>query len=195
VGPTIILTGAPGVGKTSIISELTRIAKKEGRKIRVINFGTTMKGLLESAEEMIHRDHIRKENLNLQRRIQLEAAREISKTKNEDILVVDTHLFIRTAVGALPGLPETVLKELEPSVLVLVEANPEDIAKRRSGDENRHRDQQTLDDVRFDLEWSRKTVAACAVISGAPVSIVRNEEGRQIEAAQRILEIVTEGGF
>jgi adenylate kinase len=195
VGPTIILTGAPGVGKTSIISELTRIAKKEGRTIRVINFGTTMKALLESAEEMIHRDQIRKENLNLQRRIQSEAAREISKTKNEDILIVDTHMFIRTAAGAFPGLPETVLKELEPSVLVLVEANPEDIAKRRSGDENRHRDQQTLDDVRFDLEWSRKTVAACAVISGAPVSIVRNEEGRQIEAAQRILEIVTEGGF
>jgi adenylate kinase len=195
VGPTIILTGAPGVGKTSIISELTRIAKKEGRTIRVINFGTTMKALLESAEEMIHRDQIRKENLNLQRRIQSEAAREISKTKNEDILIVDTHMFIRTAAGAFPGLPETVLKELEPSVLVLVEANPEDIAKRRSGDENRRRDQQTLDDVRFDLEWSRKTAAACAVISGTPVSIVRNEEGRQIEAAQRILEIVTEGGF
>jgi adenylate kinase len=195
VGPTIILAGAPGVGKTSIISELTRIAKKEERTIRVINFGTTMKALLESAEEMIHRDQIRKENLNLQRRIQSEAAREISKTKNEDILIVDTHLFIRTAAGAFPGLPETVLKELEPSVLILVEANPEDIAKRRSGDENRHRDQQTLDDVRFDLEWSRKTAAACAVISGAPVSIVRNEEGRQIEAAQRILQIVKEGGL
>ncbi|RDE15981.1 MAG: adenylate kinase [Candidatus Thorarchaeota archaeon] len=195
MGPTIILAGAPGVGKTSIISELARIAKKEGRTIRVINFGTTMKGLLESAEEMIHRDQIRKENLNLQRRIQSEAAREISKTKNEDILVVDTHLFIRTAAGAFPALPETVLKELEPSVLVLVEANPEDIAKRRSGNGNRHRDQQTLDDVRFDLEWSRKTAAACAVISGAPVSIVRNEEGRQIEAAQRILQIVKEGGL
>jgi len=195
VGPTIIIAGTPGVGKTSILSELTRIAKKEGRIIRVINFGTTMKGLLESTEEMIHRDQIRKENLNLQRRIQSEAARAISKTKNEDTLIIDTHLFIRTAAGAFPALPATVLKELEPSVLVLVEANPEDIARRRSVDENRHRDQQTLDDVRFDLEWSRKTAAACAVISGAPVLIIRNEEGRQGEAAQRILQIVKEGGL
>jgi len=192
LGPTIILTGTPGVGKSSVVDELIKLAEREGIGLRVINFGTTMKRLLESAGEDIHRDNIRREGLSLQRRIQLEAAREISKMRNKEVLVVDTHMFIRTPAGALPGLPESVLKELDPSLLVLVEAAPEDIATRRGGDHDRRRDKQNLDDVKSDLELGRRIAAACSVVAGVPVQIIRNEEGQKHEAAKKILDLVKE---
>ncbi len=190
MGPTVILTGAPGVGKSSIIDELAEQAKREKIRLRVVNFGTTMLKNIEQESRELERDQIRGLSLMVQRRIQFEAAKEISKMWGDDVLVVDTHMFIRTPAGALPGLPENVLKELEPSLLILVEADPEDIARRRSGDGSRSRDQQALEDVSNDLEWSRRTAAACAVAAGVPVSIIRNEQGRQGEAARKILAMI-----
>jgi len=192
MGATVILTGAPGVGKSSIIDELAEQAEKERIKLRVVNFGTTMLKHLESDEKGLHRDQIRRQGPAVQRKIQLEAAKEISRMRGDDVLVIDTHMFIKTPTGALPGLPEDILKELEPSLLILIEAAPEDIARRRSGDGTRKRDQQTLEDVSSDLEWSRKTAAACSVVTGVPVSIIRNEQGRQDEAARQILKMINE---
>ena len=191
MGPTVILTGAPGVGKSSIISRLEEQAAEEKTKLRVINFGTVMLKHLKPWA-ILQRDQIRGQGLAVQRRIQLEAAKEISRMRGDDVMVVDTHMFIRTPTGALPGLPESLLKELEPSLLILIEADPKEIARRRSGDSNRRRDQQTLQDVSGDLEWSRKTAAACAVVAGVPVSMIRNERGQQDEAARQILTMIKE---
>lgn len=192
MGPTVIVTGAAGVGKTSILNELKRLSERENVRLRVVNFGTVMIGLLDSAGRRLHRDEIRKENLAAQRNLQIEAAKEISNMRDEGVLVIDTHIFIRTPTGAFPGLPENVLRTLDPSLLVLLEAEPEDIEKRRRGDSGRVRDRQTIESVRSDLEWSRRTAAACSVIVGVPVSIVRNEGGRQKEAARQILAIIKE---
>ncbi|WP_455369257.1 adenylate kinase [[Eubacterium] cellulosolvens] len=192
MGSTVIITGSPGVGKTSVLNKLAKEAEKEKIALKIVNFGTTMNKLLESYGKNVHRDELRKQNFEKQKEIQLEAAKEISKMKNHYVLVVDTHMFIRTPVGAFPGLPECVIKELDPSMLVLLEANPEDITKRREKDQTRKRDTQTDQTVEFDLEWGRKTAAACAIITGAPVSIVRNEEGFPDKAVKQILNMIKE---
>lgn len=192
MGSLVIMTGTPGVGKTSVLNKLAKEAEKEKIALRIVNFGTIMSNLLESSGKNIHRDELRKHNFGKQKEIQLEAAKLISKMKNHYVLVVDTHMFIRTSVGAFPGLPEYVIKELDPSMLVLIEANPEDITKRREKDQSRKRDAQTFQDVEFDLEWGRKTAAACAIMTGAPVSIIDNEEGSPDKAVKQILDMIKE---
>jgi adenylate kinase len=192
LGSVVIITGTPGVGKTSVLNKLAKEAEKEKIALRIVNFGTTMNNLLESPGKNIHRDELRKQNLGKQKAVQLEAAKLISKMKNDYVLVVDTHMFIRTSVGAFPGLPEYVIKELDPSMLVLIEANPEDITKRREKDQTRKRDAQTFQDVEFDLEWGRKIAAACSIMTGAPVSIINNEEGLPDNAVKHILDRIKE---
>lgn len=192
MGSLVLITGTPGVGKTSVLNKLAKEAEKEKIALKIVNFGTIMNNLLESSGKKIHRDELRKHNFGKQKEIQLEAAKLISKMKNHYVLVVDTHMFIRTSVGAFPGLPEYVIKELDPSMLVLIEANPEDITKRREKDQTRKRDAQTFQDVEFDLEWGRKTAAACAIMTGAPVSIINNEEGSPDKAVKQILDMIKE---
>jgi len=192
LGPTVIITGVAGVGKTSILNELQKLSERENVRLKVVNFGTVMKGLLDSAGKSLHRDEIRRENLAIQRRIQIEAAKEISKMRDGGVLVIDTHMFIRTPSGTFPGLPEQVLNEFDPSLLILLEVEPEEIARRRRGDSDRVRDRQTIESVRSDLEWNRRTAAACSVVAGVPVSIVRNEQDKQKEAAREIFEIIKE---
>jgi adenylate kinase len=192
LGSTIVITGTPGVGKTSVLNKLAKEAEKEKIALRIVNFGTIMNQMLESSGNNVDRDELRKQNFGKQKKIQLKAAKEISKMKNNYVLIVDTHMFIRTPVGAFPGLPEYVMKVLDPSMLVLLEANPKDITKRREKDQTRKRDAQTFQDVEFDLEWGRKTAAACATISGTPVSIIKNEEGSPDKTAKQILNMIKE---
>jgi adenylate kinase len=42
----------------------------------------------------------------------------------------------------------------------------------------------------FDLEWSRATAAASAVATGAPVKVIRNDTGRQKQAAQELFQAI-----
>ncbi len=105
-------------------------------------------------------------------------------------LVVDTHMFVRTIDGLWPGTPKRVLDALEPDLIVLIEAEPEQVAKRRSQDSDREREGNELDKVQADLEWSRYMASANAVIAGIPIHIVENAEGQQHQAAETLLKII-----
>src|SRR5256886_15960945 len=103
----------------------------------------------------IHRDHMRREDIALQAKIQEQAARIITKTQENSALVVDTHMFVRTNDGIWPGPPRKFLEALDPSMIILIEAPPEEVARRRAADTTRHRDSQNLEDAKADLQWSR----------------------------------------
>lgn len=110
--------------------------------------------------------------------------------KGSSSLVVDTHMFVRTIDGLWPGTPKRVLDALQPDLIVLIEAEPEQVAKRRSIDTGREREAIELDKVRADLEWSRYMASANAVIAGIPIQIVKNAEGQQHRAAEDLLKII-----
>jgi adenylate kinase len=186
---TVILTGVPGVGKTTILSELENLAREKQIKITVLNFGTVMKELFEREGKSIHRDDIRRQRIEFQKQIQDKAAEIISNEVKEGISIVDTHMFIRTSSGFWSGLPYHVLMKLKPSLLVLVEASPHEIVERRK-DSKRMRDEANPKIVEFDLNWSRATASACSVLTGAPVKIINNENGKQREAAEELLKLI-----
>ena len=62
-------------------------------------------------------------------------------------VIVDTHCTIKTPQGYMPGLPEWVLRELKPTSIVLVEADPGEIYGRRARDTTRNRDPDSKEQI------------------------------------------------
>ncbi|MEM3527024.1 MAG: adenylate kinase [Candidatus Bathyarchaeia archaeon] len=187
----VIVTGTPGVGKSTVLEELSKLAMQENLKVEIVNFGTVMSRLLEAEGKKLHRDMIRRQDLNLQRRIQLEAAEKIAGMEGE-VTIVDTHVAVKTSLGYLPGLPEHVLKRLKPNLIIMIEAEPAEIEERRRRDQDRMRIENEAGEVSTDIEWSRRMAAACSVIAGVPVKTVKNFEGQRLKAAREILSLIME---
>ena len=188
---TVVVTGIPGVGKTTVLNELQDLAKQNRVNLAVLNFGTIMNEIMRELGKQMNRDDMREQDLETQRKVQELAANEISHRASQGtIIVVDTHMFVRTTVGMWAGLPQVVLQKLSPRLFVLIEADPEQIAGRRRGDSDRKREAALAADIHFDLEWSRATAAASAVATGAPVKVIRNDPGNQKQAAQELFEAI-----
>jgi adenylate kinase len=191
VGPKriLIVVGVPGVGKTTVIKKVEALLNKSGDKNSVVVFGTIM---LSEAKKMgiSDRDDIRKLNVNEQKELQNKASDYIRTIKDE-IIIVDTHLFIRTPSGFLPGIPENVIKKLKPTNLVLITASPEEIMERRATDNSRERDLISIEDINRELDLARSMISTISVLSSAPFEIVNNRSNMLESASNRILEILT----
>jgi len=186
---TVIVTGIPGTGKTTVCNFVEKLARDLGVKTSVINYGTVMLEILRKQRITMERDSMRKDNVATQRRLQREVAETVAeKIKHlSGLKIIDTHMAIKTSEGYLPGLPSRNLELLKPELLVLVEAQPKEISSRRTKDANRKRDIAIEDTVKEELLFSRLMAGACAVYTSAPVKIVINSEGKQEEAAKDIL--------
>jgi adenylate kinase len=187
---TTIVAGIPGVGKTTILQELDNVAREKKVPLKIVNFGNVMNELFKKSGKTIHRDHMRKQDIVLQSRIQQQAARIIAKTPGKSALVVDTHMFVKTTDGIWPGTPRKVLEALGPDMIILIEADPEEIARRRAADSSRYRDGGTIEDAKADLQWSRYMASANAVLAGVPIQIVHNRDGQQRQTATDLLDII-----
>jgi len=187
----IVITGVPGTGKTTVCRELEKIM---GKNVKIVNFGTVMVELAKRMGKDLHRDDIRKHSVDFQSKLQIEAAKEIASRaeKFNGTLIVDTHMVIRTQEGYWAGLPYKVLQILKPEMFILIEAKPEEILERRFRDADRKRDKVLKEEIIEELEFSRYFAASCASITGAPIKIVKNPHGKQIEAAKEILDILEE---
>jgi adenylate kinase len=185
---TIVMVGIPGVGKTTLLSEMVEILKNHERNVCMISYGTLM---FEVALEngLTDRDLLRKLPVSEQQRFQKIAAEKIA-AHNEEIVLIDTHAFISSPEGYYPGLPEHVLKIIKPTNFVSVSAKPEEIYNRRMKDDTRNRDKITLDNIKKELDVQSGMISACAVITGAPVRLVLNREGKVEEAAAKIISAI-----
>jgi adenylate kinase len=181
----VIVVGIPGVGKTTVVQGV--VTGLPGAKL--ITFGTLMFEAAKSLRWVKDRDEMRKMPVDRQKRLQKIAATRIAKMKGKAILV-DTHLFIRTPEGFWPGLPFEVVRAMKPTHLVLVIARPEEIAKRRSADPSRSRDAVTLEGLREELEIAKSFLAVSSTLTGAPMLIVRNEEGRADEVSNNLVRVL-----
>lgn len=184
------MTGIPGVGKTTVLSELQDLARQNKFNLTVLNYGTIMNEIMRDLGKDLHRDKMREQSIDAQKKVQELAASEIANRAGQGTVVVDTHMFVRTGVGMWAGLPQNVLEKLGPQLLVLIEADPRHIAARRMGDASRMREQAVEEEISFDLEWSRATAAASAVATGSPVKVIRNDEGKQKQAAQELFQAI-----
>ncbi|MFQ5999085.1 MAG: AAA family ATPase, partial [Candidatus Bathyarchaeia archaeon] len=134
----ILFVGLSGVGKSTILDQLEQLAKSNGAKISFVNYGSLMMDLAEKS--ISDRDDIRKASHEFQHELQSKAADKVlQSSSNDQVVVVDTHLLVKTASGYLPGIPDDVLSRIKPDLIVLLEAPVEDIVHRRASDRSRKR--------------------------------------------------------
>jgi len=191
-----IVTGIPGVGKTTVLNTISSILSGKGSKFLIMNYGDYM---LKTALELRYvssRDEMRKLPLELQRNLQLEAARNINKDASSlgegGLAFLDTHAVIRTPGGYLPGLPKHIVEILQPTVIFLIESEPELILKRQASDKTRARtDYADITVIQETMNFARYSAMASAVLVGASVKVVKNVEGDPSVAANEIIKSMT----
>ena len=183
-----IVVGIPGVGKTTVITRAVEMLNKSGINAKIVVFGTLM---FEEAVKMgvKHRDELRKMPVEQQRKLQDMTAQRIADMTDR-VIMVDTHLFINTNEGYYPGLPIHLLNIMKPTNFIMVAADPKEILNRRLGDKTRNRDIINEDDIEHELEIAQVMVASCSILTGAPFTIVMNNDGKVDEAAEQIVNVL-----
>lgn len=164
----IVVTGIPGVGKTTVMKEAA-----EGIDIQFVTFGTVMADIAIEMNLVKDRDEMRKLTLEQQKELQIKTAEKVAKMDN---VIVDTHCTVKTPKGYMPGLPEWVIKKLNPTAIVVIEADPEEIYNRRSKDITRNRDPDSKEKIAEHQQMNRAAAMAYATLSGATVKIVFNHD-------------------
>jgi adenylate kinase len=181
-----VVLGIPGVGKTTVLN-----AAADNVELTRVNFGDVMFAEAEAKGLVDDRDKMRKLPREAQIKLQQSAAATIHEKSRDGNVIVDTHASIKTPAGYMPGLPEAVVRALDPDALVLVECAPKDIYNRRNRDESRQRDPDSVEDIAEHQMMNRCFAATYAELTNATVLIVKNEEGKVDEAGKRIAAIFT----
>lgn len=184
----VIVVGIPGVGKSTVISRANELLKEKEIDISTVIFGTLM---FEKAKSkgITSRDEMRSLSINEQKELQRQAAMEISEFK-DNYVVIDTHLFIKTPEGYYPGLPYDLLKIINPNHFVLILASSNNILSRRTNDLTRKRDIISEDDIQDELDIAMSMVSSSALLSGAPFTIINNEDNKVDKAAMMLSNII-----
>ena len=187
-GKKVIIVGIPGVGKSTIISNATTELQNIGTSVTTVVFGSVM---FEEAKKLgiTHRDQMRKLSIDVQQKLQNMAADLISG-RRESIVVVDTHLFIKTSSGYYPGLPMNLILKLNPERLILVSANSEEILRRRKDDNTRTRDMISDDEIKRDIEVSLSMISSLSILTGAPFEIIHNNDNMIDSATAQMVELL-----
>ncbi len=188
-----IIVGVPGVGKTTVLNgAVKRLSEKYS--IKLVNYGDVMLDIARSEGLVNNRDEMRLLSIEDQLRLQRDAAAKISREAEEaDLLILDTHLFIKTPRGRWPGLSENNLPYLKGvKQLILVEADPKDIVSRRERDKSRRRsDYGGAEEVAEDQKYNRLMAANISIRYGCPVYILRNEEGDVETAIEELYKLLS----
>ena len=187
-GKKVIIVGIPGVGKSTIISNATTELQNIGTSVTTVVFGSVM---FEEAKKLgiTDRDQMRKLSIDVQQKLQNMAADLISG-RRESIVVIDTHLFIKTSSGYYPGLPMNLILKLNPDRLILVSANSEEILRRRKDDNTRTRDMISDDEIKRDIEVSLSMISSLSILTGAPFEIIHNNDNMIDSATAQMIELL-----
>jgi adenylate kinase len=183
-----VILGIPGVGKTTIISEVENILQKRGVEAETVVFGSLM---FEEAKNsgIKTRDDMRKLPIEDQRNLQNGAATRIAEIRKR-IVIIDTHLFVRVCEWYYPGIPANVTNIIRPTHLILIIANPQEILIRRQSDTARHRDLSTETEIQHEVDVSKTMIISSASMTSAPFTILENQKDQSTKVAQDIVRLL-----
>jgi len=173
----ILITGVPGCGKSTVVSEFLKL---QGN-YEVINFGDIM-----IAQKSMQRDELRRKiPQNQYKELQLKAAKQITNIAKQKDLLIDTHLVIDHPYGYTSGMPQEVLTELNPDMVVIIEAKPKDIEKRRLKD-SRDRDKETKYQIDLHQQLNRAAAMSIATLTNCAITIIYSPQGKAQDAAKEL---------
>ena len=173
-GKKVIITGVPGVGKTTVVNDALKKLKEEGVEYQSINFGSFMFEVAKNDNIVKDRDQMRTLDRTVQKRLQQRAGQAIAQVSGN--VLIDTHASVKTPKGYLAGLPEWVLREIMPDVIVLVETDDDQILMRRLTDETRARDKEGSRSIAEHQQFNRSIAAAYAMMTGCTIKMITNAD-------------------
>ncbi len=186
----VVVGGVPGSGKTSVIRRA-----REFVDFDYVNYGDLFFELAKKLYGIEHRDEMRRKlSIHDYRRLHRAVAERIREVDYQDItrpVVVDTHFMIATPTGFYPGFPEYVIRHIPAVAWVLIEADPEEIRKRRERDAGvRQRGGGIEDDIWTHQDLNRSAATLYAYLTNGTVYIIHNREGKLDEAARELAEVI-----
>ena len=184
----VVIVGIPGVGKTSLVTRIVELLNGEKHCASVHSYGTVMMNEAEKTD-ISNRDNLRYLPVSQQKELQKQAATKISEL-TDDVVFIDTHAFISTKEGFYPGLPYHVIQILEPTHLIAISARPEEIYNRRMKDDSRNRDKISIEAIKKELAVQDAMLSSCSVLSGSPMKVILNHEGKIDEAANNVIKAI-----
>jgi adenylate kinase len=184
----VVIVGIPGVGKTSLVTRIAELIKQKNKTVSVHSYGTVM---FEEAKKagIKNRDELRTLPIEKQKELQKMAALMISKLQ-DDVIFIDTHAFISTKAGFYPGLPNYVIQIIQPTNFIAITASPDEIHNRRMKDGTRERDPISIEDIKKELAVQDAMLSSCSVLSGSPMKVIFNHEGKIEEAAVNVINAI-----
>jgi len=188
VGRLVVVTGIPGVGKSTVIDGALEKLKAEGLAYELVNYGDVMLKIMRERMGITDRDEMRKVPFEPYSEIQRAAAERIAEMAELKPVLLDTHCSVKKPEGYLPGLPKWVLESLKPESIVLIEAEPEEVVARRTKDVSRRRDEELLAEVAEHQQLNRAIAMAYAALVGATVKIVKNRNGKLSDAIKDMVD-------
>ena len=89
-----------------------------------------------------------------------------------------------------PGLPNQVIQIIQPTHFIAISARPEEIYNRRMKDETRNRDKISIESIKKELAIQDSMLSTCSVLSGSPMKVILNNEGKIEEAANNVIKAI-----
>ena len=190
VRKVVVVSGVPGVGKTTVVTDAIRMVE-DRLNVSLITYGSVMFEIAQKMRLVESRDELRKLPVKKQREVQKLAGERIAAMSKTQVVIVDTHTLIQTEDGGyLIGLPKWVAEAIRPASIVLVEADPVNIASRREKDPTRTRDEQVIENIASHQLLCRSAAIAVGTLTGATVMILKNVEGKAEETATAFAELL-----
>jgi adenylate kinase len=174
----IIVMGLPGAGKTTVLNGLDTDYK-------IVNYGDLMLEIEKEKFGVKDRDDMRKLPIEKQKQAQRMVYEKLSMMEGKVIL--DTHCSVSTPKGYFPGVPLDYLRMLNVDALVLITADVDEVAKRRTEDPSRKRD---VDDIALHDSMNRSYLATYSAATGAPAVVIFNRQGKLEEAVAKLQKIL-----
>jgi adenylate kinase len=188
MGKKVIITGVPGVGKTTVVNKALKTLKEMGVEYTSINFGSFMFDVARSDDIVQDRDQMRTLDRGVQKRLQQRAGQAIAQVTGN--VLIDTHASVKTPKGYLAGLPEWVLREIMPDIIVLVETDNDQILMRRLTDETRSRDKEGYNSIAEHQQFNRSIAAAYAMMTGCTIRIITNPDFLLERSSAELVEVL-----
>jgi adenylate kinase len=160
----VVVTGVPGVGKTTLCR---RVSKDLG--YNYVNYGDLMLDVAKSKDlastdlEMFNLD------IDTQENIWKSAALKI---KDMNSVLVDLHGIDQSPIGYIVSLP---IEIINPDIIVIIESSKDNILQRRHKD-IKERIIDTIKSLKEHMKILRITMAACSVVSGCNLIILKNDD-------------------
>jgi adenylate kinase len=197
-----LLAGVSGVGKSSVAtraleiiedlkakSDLQRsidaVLRKGGispeeadslrhLSVKRVNFGEVLFRIAKEKKIAKTKQDLRSLPAGEIHELQKAAVAEIKRMRGT--ILVDMHLTVWTPQGIVAGLPISSAEEISPEVIILLEADPQEVFKRRVKDSKEGDTPEgiTLDALREHMGLDRAAAICIATVAGLRIKTVKN---------------------